>query len=300
MESLVGKKLGHYQLVAKLGSKGAIELYKAYQPDLKLDVAIKILVRSPNADQLLINRFEREASTNSKLNHRNIVRVLDFGMDQEIYYMVMQFINGPTLKEEIKARRRQGTRFSLAEIGRIYLSLGEVIDYVHTQGIIHRNLKPGNVMINEAGQVLLTGFGIALILGETQNTSPGVVMGTPAYMSPEQARGGLGDERSDLYALGIMLCELVTGRLPYKGDTPTATLLKHLAEPVPMVRQVNPNVPEAVESVIAKALSKKPEARYQSAEELSLALQMAVGLEEGDTLWQHPLKPVALRQNDER
>src|SRR5688572_14667153 len=158
MESLVGTKLGHYQLVAKLGAKGAVELYKAYQPDLKLEVAIKILSNSPNADPLLIHRLEREASTHSKLNHRNIVRVLEFGMDQEIYYMVMQFINGPTLKEEFKARRRQGQGFSLAEIGRIYLSLGEVIDYVHTQGIIHRNLKPGNLMINEAGQVLLTGF----------------------------------------------------------------------------------------------------------------------------------------------
>ena len=150
-------------------------------------------------------------------------------------------------------------------------------------------------MINEAGQVLLTGFGIALILDETQTPGPGVVMGTPAYMSPEQARGGPGDERSDIYALGIILYELVIGRAPYKGDTPTATLLKHLTEPVPMVRQINRSIPEAVESVIAKALSKKPGARYQSAEELSLALQAAVGLEEGDTLWQHPLKPIALK-----
>jgi serine/threonine-protein kinase len=150
-------------------------------------------------------------------------------------------------------------------------------------------------MISEAGQALLTGFGIALFLGETEPTRPGVIMGTPAYMSPEQARGGPGDERSDIYALGIILCELVTGRLPYKGDTPTATLLKHLTEPILMVRQVNPNIPEAVESVIAKALNKKPVARYQSAEELGLALQVAVGHEEGDTLWQHPLKPVALK-----
>jgi serine/threonine-protein kinase len=150
-------------------------------------------------------------------------------------------------------------------------------------------------MISEAGQALLTGFGIALVLGENQFTTPGMVMGTPAYMSPEQARGGPGDERSDIYALGIILCELVTGRLPYKGDTPTATLLKHLSEPVPLARQINPETPEAVEKVIAKALNKKPEARYPSAEELSLALQEAVGLEEGDTLWQHPLKPVALK-----
>jgi serine/threonine protein kinase len=294
MESLVGKQVGHYQLVAKLGAKGAVELYKAYQPDLKLNVTLKVLSNDPNGDQLLISRFEREAAINSKLNHRNIVRVLDFGREGDNYYMVMPFINGPSLKEEFKARRRQGKGFSLGEIGRIYLSLGEVIDYVHTQEIIHRNLKPDNIIINEAGQVLLTGFGIAVILGGSQEISPGVIMGTPAYMSPEQGRGSLGDERSDIYALGIILYELVTGRVPYKGETPTATILKHITEPVPLARQVNSTLSEAVEKVIAKALSKAPEARYPSAEELALALQEAVGLEAGDTLWQRPLKPVAL------
>jgi serine/threonine-protein kinase len=215
-------------------------------------------------------------------------------VDQGINFMVMQFINGPTLKEEFKARRRQGRGFSMAEIGRIYLTLGEVMDYVHSQEIIHRNLKPSNVMINEAGQVLLTGFGIAHILGGTDTTDSGTIVGTPAYMSPEQGRGDPVDERSDIYALGIMLYELITGRVPYKGDTPMMTIKLHLTAPVPLVTQVDPNVPEDVERVIGKALSKRPEQRYPSADELALALAEAVGLKAGDSLWQHPLKPVAL------
>lgn len=300
MENWIGKTLGRYQIVAKLSAKATAELYKAYQPDLKLSVAIKLLPRPLAADPQYVARFEREALTMGKLHHPNIIQVLDFDMDGDICFLVMQLVNGPTLKEEFKARRRQRSGFSLAELGRIYLALGEAVDYIHSQRIIHRNLKPGNVMISDSGQVLLTGFGIARFLEGNRPVGPGVVVGTPAYMSPEQGRGEPVDERSDIYTLGVILYELITGRAPYKGDTPTATIKKHLTDPVPSPRQANLAVPEAVEGVVMKAMHKQPQERFQSAEELALALREAVGLKTGDTLWQHPLKPVALTPDVEQ
>jgi tRNA A-37 threonylcarbamoyl transferase component Bud32 len=291
MADLVGKTVGKYRIVAKLGRGGMAEVYKAYQPGLDRYVAIKVLHAHLVDDTDFIGRFEREALAVGKLRHSNIVQAVDFDREGDMYFMAMEFIDGPTLKDEIKARKSHHTPFTLKEIAAIFTSLCSAIDYAHARKMVHRDLKPANVMINQDGQVVLTDFGIARILGATQYTQTGALSGTPAYMSPEQGQGERGDERSDIYSLGVMLYELVTGAVPYDGDTPFAVIMKHIGEPLPLPTKVDPKIPESVERVILKAMSKSPADRYQTAGEMAKALRDAIGFlpNEGDLV----LKTVA-------
>lgn len=293
MENLIGTTLNTYQIVAKLGQGGMAEVYKAYQPGLDRYVAIKVMHRHLSSDEGLVKRFQREALATARLSHPNIVQVLDFSQAADLRFMVMQFINGPTLEDEIKARRKLGRPFSLPEIARLYLALGSAIDYAHRHQMVHRDLKPANVMIDAEGQALLTDFGIARLLDATQFTATGAMIGTPAYMSPEQGRGEKVDGRSDLYTLGVILYELVTGTLPFDAPTPIGILMKHVREPLPPPSKRKPDLPPLVEQVIVKALAKAPAERYQTAGALAQALAGAVGLAPGDSLLAHPLKPVA-------
>jgi hypothetical protein len=210
-----------------------------------------------------------------------------------MYFMAMEFIDGPTLKTEIKARRDANKPFTLQEISRIFTALCSAIDYAHSRGMVHRDIKPANVMINEEGQVVLTDFGIARIMGATQYTQTGALSGTPAYMSPEQGQGERGDERSDIYSLGVVLYELVTGMVPYDADTPFAVIMKHISEPLPLPSKVDPTIPEGVERVVLKAMSKHPEDRYTTAGEMAKALRDAVGLTADDDLRAAPLVTLA-------
>lgn len=293
MQNLVGKTLGKYRIVARLGSGGMAEVYKAFQPSLDRYVAIKMMHAHLGTDPDFVKRFQREALATGRLMHPNIVQALDFDEDAGIYYMVMQFINGPTLRTEFRERLRQRRGFLLEEITRIYLALGDALDYAHNRGMIHRDLKPPNLMLNEEGQVLITDFGIARLLGGTQYTATGAMTGTPAYMSPEQGRGDNVDGRSDIYALGVILYELVTGKVPYEADTPIAIVMKHITTPVPLPSKINPRVPPAVEEIILKAMAKAPQDRFPSAGALAQTLREAVGLKPGDNLRRQPLKPVA-------
>jgi serine/threonine protein kinase len=298
MQDLVGKTLGRYRIVAKLGQGGMAEVYKAYQPGLDRYVAIKVMHSHMIDDQDFLTRFEREAHAIGRLRHPNIVQALDFDREVNIYFMAMEYIGGPTLKEEFRARKAMGKPFALAEVARIYTALCSAIDYAHTRGMVHRDLKPANVMINQEGQIVLTDFGIARILDATQHTRTGAMAGTPSYMSPEQGQGKKVDSRSDIYSLGVMLYELVTGSIPYDADTPIAVVMKHINEPLPLPTRLNPNLPVAVEQVILKAMAKQPEDRYQTAYELAQALREAVGLAPGDTLERNPLKALAAGPED--
>lgn len=293
MASLIGKTLGKYRLVARLGRGGMAEVYKAYQPGLDRYVGIKVLHGHLVDDQDFIGRFEREALAIGKLRHPNIVQAVDFDRDGETYFMAMEFIDGPTLKDEIKARKAANQPFSLPEIARIFAALCSAIDYAHTRGMVHRDIKPANVMINEEGQVVLTDFGIARIMGATQYTQTGALSGTPAYMSPEQGQGERGDERSDIYSLGVMLYEMITGMVPYDADTPFAVIMKHISEPLPLPTKINPEIPEAVERVVLKAMSKEPDDRYQTGGDMARALRDAVGLTPDDNLMKNPLTTIA-------
>ncbi len=293
MADLVGKTLGRYRVVARLGRGGMAEVYKAYQAGLDRYVGIKVLHSHLVDDKDFIGRFEREALAIGKLRHPNIVQALDFDREGELYFMAMEYIDGPTLKDEMKVRRGVNKPFNLHEITRIFTALCSAIDYAHARGMVHRDIKPANVMINQEGQIVLTDFGIARIVGATQYTQTGALAGTPAYMSPEQGQGERGDERSDIYSLGVMLYEMVTGTVPYDADTPFAVIMQHVSQPLPLPTKINPDIPEPVERVILKALSKNPDDRYQTAGELAKDLREAVGIGPHDTLVSMPLKTVA-------
>ncbi|MBE7472784.1 MAG: hypothetical protein DPW09_12090 [Anaerolineae bacterium] len=282
MANLVGKTLGKYRIVARLGRGGMAEVYKAYQPGLNRYVGIKVLHSHMVEEKNFVARFEREALAIGKLRHPNIVQAFDFDREDDISFMAMEFIDGPTLKDELQARQEAGRPFSLKEIARIFIPLCSAIDYAHARQMIHRDLKPANVMINQQGQVVLTDFGITRIIGGTQYTQTGALSGTPAYMSPEQGQGQHGDERSDIYSLGVMLYEIVTGAVPFDADTPFVVILKHISEPVPPPSQIVPDLPKSIEQVILKAMSKEPANRYQRAGELAAALREATGLAPGE------------------
>jgi len=293
MEDLVGRTVGKYRIVARLGRGGMAEVYKAYQPGLNRYVAVKVLHGHLADDEDFIGRFEREATAVARLRHPHIVQVYDFDVEGGLYYMVMEFVEGPTLKAELHERSLKSQIFSLAETSRIISALGSAIDYAHARGMVHRDLKPANVMFTAEGQVVLTDFGIARIVGATRYTMTGAISGTPAYMSPEQGQGERGDERSDIYSLGVVLYEMVTGRVPFDADTPFAIIMKHINDPLPLPTAVNPDTPEAVERVILKAMSKSPDDRYQSASELAKALREAVGVTADQTISSMPIATLA-------
>jgi serine/threonine protein kinase len=204
----------------------------------------------------------------------------------------MELVNGPTLREELQYRQRVDKALTLAEIGRLLIAMCQGIDYAHRQGMIHRDIKPSNLMFTADGQLLIVDFGIARILGNTQYTVTGALIGSPSYMSPEQGQSGRADARSDIYSLGIVLYELVTGNLPFKGDTPMATVFMHITEMLPLPTIFEPDLPPAIESVILKAVNKQPDDRFQTGLELASALRQAFRLTPDDTLLSSPIKPL--------
>jgi predicted Ser/Thr protein kinase len=264
--------------VERIGRGGMATVYKAYQPALERYVAIKVIHGQLAADdEQFLKRFQREAKAVATLRHPNIVQVFDFGIEDDVAYMVMEYLEGTTLKAALNALAERGEVMPLEEAQRVFLAVASALDHAHRQGMVHRDIKPANVMLTAKEDVVLTDFGIAKIVGGTQYTLTGAIIGTPAYMSPEQGQGERGDERSDVYALGVMLYEMVTGRVPFDADTPLAVILKHISAPLPLPRQVNPAIPEAVEGVVLRAMAKEPGDRYQSMVGMASALEAAMG-----------------------
>ncbi len=293
MPDLIGQTLGKYRIVARLGQGGMAEVYKAYQPGLDRYVAVKALHSHLAGDPDFIGRFEREARAVANLRHPNIVQIFDFDSQEQMYYMAMELVNGPTLKTELQTRVKQDNLFALKETTRIMTALCGAIDYAHTRGMVHRDLKPANFILTQDGQILILDFGIAKIVGATQFTVTGMMSGTPAYMSPEQGQGERGDARSDIYSLGVVLYEMITGKVPFDADTPFAVIMKHISASLPLPRSINPNIPEVVEQVILKALSKNPDDRYQTGAEFAAALREATEMSPYDTLAKNPVLPIA-------
>lgn len=295
MVNLVGRTLGKYRIIAHLGRGSMANVYKAYQPGLNRYVSIKVLNTHLVDDKNFERHFEREALVVGRLRHPNIVQVFDFDYEDDLYFLAMEFVDGPTLKDELEARQASGNPFTFKEIARIFIALCSAIDYAHARGVIHRDLKPANVMINQQGQVVLTDFGITRIIGGTQYTQTGALSGMPAYMSPEQGQGQHGDERSNIYSLGVMLYEMVTGTVPFDADTPFGIILKHISEPIPPPRRVVPDLPPSVEQIILKAMVKDPVERYQRAGEMAAALREAVSMTPGEEYL--PLLTIASGKN---
>ncbi len=244
------------------------EVYRGYHAALDRYVAIKLLHSFLADDPEFKSRFEKEARNVARLKHPNIVQVYDFEYDanNESYYMVMELIEGPTLKERLFEMSTINERPPLDESLRIVHDAGSALAYAHRQNMIHRDVKPANLMLDADGRVVLTDFGIAKIVTGVQFTASGGMVGTPAYMAPEQGLGEAGDERSDIYSLGVILFQLSTGKLPFEAETPLATILKHLNEPLPSPRALNPDLSEDIELIILKAMAKEPDDRFETAE----------------------------------
>src|SRR3990172_4808251 len=269
MEDLVGKTIGgKYRIVERLGRGGMAEVYKALQTNLERYVAIKLMHPFLADDQGFAARFEREAKSVAALHHPNIVQVYDFAPEADAPYMVMEFIEGATLKTRLESLARHGQPLPLKAALKIVREVGHALAYAHKRNMIHRDVKPANVMVDASGRVILTDFGIAKILTGPSYTASGATIGTPAYMAPEQGLGQAGDHRSDIYSLGAMLYQLATGELPFDADTPMAVMLKHINEQMPPPRSVNPDLPEGVERIIVKSMAKSPGDRYQSVDEM--------------------------------
>ncbi len=283
MDPMIGRTIGKYRIVEHLGRGGMAEVYKAYQPNLDRYVAIKMMHAFLADEKEFLTRFEREAKVVATLRHPNIVQVYDFDVEGGVSYMVMEFISGETLKSRMQNLETQGQWVALDDAARVILSVGSALKYAHERGMVHRDVKPANVMITLEGQVILTDFGIAKIVSMSNLTASGAMVGTPSYMAPEQGMGQPGDERSDIYSLGVMLYQLVLGRLPYDADTPLAVVLKHINEPLPLPRALKPDISDDLNRVILKSLAKDPNDRYQKVADLSANLRQATGMSPEDS-----------------
>lgn len=296
-QSLEGQTIGKYRVLEALGRGGMAQVYKAYHPQLDRYVAIKVLRSDLVEEHEFLARFRREAHAVSGLRHPNIVQVFDFDVQDEIYYMIMELLEGDTLRARLNNYRVRGERMPIPEVLRITKDILAGLHFAHQEGIIHRDIKPANIMLTKKGQAVLTDFGIAQIVGSTQYTVSGALMGTLNYMAPEQGFKGECDQRSDIYSLGIVLYEMLLGYMPFDADTPLAILMKHLNDPLPLPSRVDPSLPSDLEQILLKALAKDPDDRYQSAAEMQMAVQWMLDRNLAETVRQVVPPPGGITPN---
>lgn len=292
--NLEGRVLGNrYEMIKKIGNGGMATVYKATDIVLKRYVAVKILRDEFTTDEEFIKRFETEAQSAARLTHPNIVSIFDVGVDNGIYYIVMELIQGKTLKEIITEERGPlPWKWSV----NVAIQIASALEMAHKNNIIHRDIKPHNIIITEDGIAKVTDFGIAKAVSNSTITAFGTTIGSVHYFSPEHARGGYTDAKSDLYSLGVVMYEMVTGKVPFDADTPVSVALKHMQEePVPPIEE-NPNLPESINQIILKALKKDPMFRYQTSTEMLQDLRMALKNPNGDFVSNDDYDPTARTQ----
>jgi tetratricopeptide (TPR) repeat protein/predicted Ser/Thr protein kinase len=267
-----GENVGPYRIIEQLGQGGMATVFKAYHPALDRYVAIKVLHPAFKEAPNFLARFQREARIVAKLEHPHIVPVYDFSEHKGMAYLVMRYVEGETLKAHL-----EGEPLSPERILEILKPVAEALDYAHEQGVLHRDIKPSNVMLTPEGGIFLTDFGLARMAESGESTlSQDMMIGTPQYMSPEQAKGEKVDERTDIYSLGVILYEMLTGRVPFSADTPYAVVHDHIYTPLPLPTTIKPDVFPALERVVLKALAKEKDDRYQKVTELAIAFEDAV------------------------
>lgn len=260
-----GQKINdRYQIIKSIGEGGMANVYLAYDTILDRDVAVKVLRGDLADDEKFVRRFQREALSASSLSHPNIVEVYDVGDDNGQYFIVMEYIDGKNLKDLLKKRGK----LTVSEVVDIMSQIADGLSVAHDSYIIHRDIKPQNIMILENGLVKITDFGIAMAMNATQLTQTNSVMGSVHYLPPEQASGKGSTLKSDIYSMGILMYELLSGTLPYRGDNAVEIALKHLKEPLPSIREEFPDIPQSVENIILKAAAKNPKNRYSDAREM--------------------------------
>ena len=289
---LEGKILGNrYEIIQKIGNGGMAIVYKARDLTLNRYVAVKVLRDEFTTDEEFIKRFETEAQSAARLIHPNIVSIYDVGVDNNLtYYIVMELIQGKTLKEIII--QEQGPlpwKWSI----NVSIQIASALEMAHRNNIIHRDIKPHNIIITEDGVAKVTDFGIAKAVSNSTITAFGKTIGSVHYFSPEHARGGYTDAKSDIYSLGVVMYEMVTGRVPFDADTPVSIALKHMQEEPVEPQEINPNIPDAVNKIIMKALQKEPALRYQTATEMLQDLKMSLKDPSGDFVDQGGIDPTS-------
>ena len=268
-----GQKINdRYQIIKTIGEGGMANVYLAYDTILDRNVAVKVLRGDLATDEKFVRRFQREALSASSLSHPNIVEVYDVGEDNGSYYIVMEYIEGKHLKQLLKKRGS----LTLTEVVDIMLQVTDGMGAAHDSYIIHRDIKPQNIMILENGLIKITDFGIAMALNSTQLTQTNSVMGSVHYLPPEQASGKGATIQSDVYSMGILMYELLTGTLPFRGDNAVEIALKHIKNPFPSVREKLPNIPQSIENIILKATAKNVKNRYADANEMHEDLKTAL------------------------
>lgn len=270
-DPLIGKTVGQYQIVELAGQGGMATVYKAYQPSLNRYVALKVLPEYLAHDDEFVKRFKQEATAAAALRHPNIIVIYDIGEAGNVHYIATEFLEGQTVDAALK----QSGALSLPRVVKIVNQLASALEAAHQQGLIHRDVKPSNVFINARDHVTLMDFGIVKAVSSTRLTRTGLLVGTPEYMSPEQAEGQALDGRSDLYSLGVVVYQMLTGQTPFNAPTPNAILYAHVNHPPTPLSRLNPAIPSSVETVVLRSLAKKPADRFQSVAEFADALEQA-------------------------
>ncbi len=270
---MIGTRLGPYLIVEEIGQGGMATVFRAVQERVGRDVAIKVIHRAIALDDTALERFTREAQLIARLEHPHILPVYDYNPTSDPPYIVMRYLPTGTLKDVLEREQ-----LPHAEAVFLFRQMASALDYAHRQGVVHRDIKPSNILVDAEGNVFLTDFGIARMVESTEGlTASGVAVGTPGYMAPEQGMGIAVDGRSDIYSLGVMLFEMLTGSAPFSAETPMAVILKHINDPVPSATSINPDLPEEVDRIIAKAMAKDPDSRYQTVTDMVRDLAAAIG-----------------------
>jgi serine/threonine protein kinase len=272
--SWIGQTLNNrYRIESLLGQGGMSSVYKGSDPNLRRPVAIKMIHPHLSNDPEFMRRFEEEAAIVAQLRHENIVNVFDFNHDDGVYYMILEYLPGETLEDRLKHLNEQKRQMDPVEAITFITQICDAIGYAHRKGMIHRDIKPDNIMLDIYGRAILMDFGISRMVGGQMHTAAGAVIGTAMYMSPEQIRGEVVDERTDLYSLGVTLFETLSGKPPFEADTAMTLMMKHLNDPVPDIRQLQPGVPASLVRLITKAMAKDRQDRYKTAAEMSADLR---------------------------